>query len=110
MLVYGLRIGSIVQWEAIPGSAVLYTFSRESLAIYVYKTIKGEQVCEELEKIKVPSGWLIGSRSITDLSSSPGRWTPGRTSTRSNWIILVPARRQTIRILNPSTAVSGMNA
>jgi len=29
---------------------VLDTFSRESLAIYVDKSIKGEQVCEELEK------------------------------------------------------------
>lgn len=29
---------------------VLDTFSRESLAIYVDKSIKGEQVCDELEK------------------------------------------------------------
>jgi len=31
---------------------VLDTFSRESLAIYVNKTIKCEQVCDELGKIK----------------------------------------------------------
>lgn len=31
------------------------TFSRESLAICVDKSIKGEQVCEELEKIKAAS-------------------------------------------------------
>ena len=35
---------------------VLDTFSRESLAIYVDKSIKGEQVCEELEKIKAARG------------------------------------------------------
>ena len=35
---------------------VLDTFSRESLAIYVEKSIKGEQVCEELEKIKAARG------------------------------------------------------
>ena len=31
---------------------VLDTFNRESLAIYVNKSIKGEQVCDELEKLK----------------------------------------------------------
>ncbi len=35
---------------------VLDTFSRESFAIYVDKSIKGEQVCEELEKIKAARG------------------------------------------------------
>ena len=35
---------------------VLDTFSRESLAIYVDKSIKGEQVCQELEKIKAARG------------------------------------------------------
>ena len=44
---------------------VLDTFSRESLAIYVDKSIKGEQVCEELEKIKAARGCLNGSKSIT---------------------------------------------
>ena len=34
----------------------LHTFSRESLAIYVDKSIKGEQVCDELEKIKAARG------------------------------------------------------
>ena len=37
---------------------VLDTFSRESLGIYVDKLIKGEQVCEELEKIKATRGLL----------------------------------------------------
>ena len=36
--------------------AVLDTISRESLAIYVDKSIKGEQVFEELEKIKAARG------------------------------------------------------
>ena len=44
---------------------VLDMFSRESLAIYVDKSIKGEQVCEELEKIKAARGCLNGSKSIT---------------------------------------------
>ncbi len=35
---------------------VLDTFSRESLTIYVDKSIKGEQVCDELEKIKAARG------------------------------------------------------
>jgi putative transposase len=35
---------------------VLDTFSRESLAIYVDKSIKGEQVCEALEEIKAARG------------------------------------------------------
>jgi putative transposase len=35
---------------------VLDTFSRESLAIYVDKSIKGEQVCEALQKIKAARG------------------------------------------------------
>ena len=35
---------------------LLDTFSRESLTIYVDKSIKGEQVCEELEKIKAARG------------------------------------------------------
>ena len=35
---------------------VLDTFSRESLTIYVDKSIKGEQVCAALEKIKVARG------------------------------------------------------
>lgn len=56
MLEYGLRVRSIVQWEAIQALTVLDTFSRESLAIYVDKSIKGEQVCEELEKIKAARG------------------------------------------------------
>ena len=35
---------------------MLDTFSRESLAIYVDKSIKGEQVCDELEKLKAARG------------------------------------------------------
>ena len=65
MLVYGLRIGSIVQGKRFRALTVLDTFSRESLAIYVDKSIKGEQVCEELEKIKAARGCLNGSKSIT---------------------------------------------
>jgi transposase InsO family protein len=34
----------------------LDTFSRESLAIYMDKSIKGEQVCDELEKLKAARG------------------------------------------------------
>ena len=34
------------------------TFSRESLAICVGKSIKGEKVCEELEKSRHPAGYL----------------------------------------------------
>ena len=56
MLEYGLRIGSIVQGKRFRALTVLDTFSRESLAIYVDKSIKGEQVCEELEKIKAARG------------------------------------------------------
>jgi putative transposase len=36
--------------------AVLNTFSRESLAIYMDKSNKNEQVCDELEKIKAARG------------------------------------------------------
>ena len=35
---------------------VLDTFSRESLVIYVDKSIRGEQVCEALEKVKAARG------------------------------------------------------
>lgn len=34
----------------------LHTFSRENLAIYMDKSIKGEQVCDELGKIKATRG------------------------------------------------------
>ncbi len=35
---------------------MLDAFSRESLAIYVDKSINGEQVCDELEKLKAARG------------------------------------------------------
>jgi len=89
---------------------VLDTFSRESIAIYVDKSIKGEQVCDELEKSRQPAGCLGESRSTTDLSSSPEHWMPERTSTRSSSITPVLVRRLTTRISSLSTAASGTNA
>jgi len=56
MLMFGLRIGSIVQWKAIQGADGVGHVYQESLSIYVDKSINGEQVCEALEKIKAASG------------------------------------------------------
>ncbi|MPN27707.1 hypothetical protein SDC9_175141 [bioreactor metagenome] len=88
---------------------MLDTFSRESLAIYVDKSIKGELVCEALEKkaayglpqrIKADNGpefifWALDARAYFN---------------KVSWIILVPVHRQTIHISNRSTAAFGMNA
>lgn len=54
---YGLCFGSNVQWEELPTLTVLDTFKRESISIYVDKSIKGEQVCETLDKIKETRGF-----------------------------------------------------
>jgi len=90
--------------------AVLDTFSRESLAIYVDKSIKGEQVCDELEKLKAARG--LPQRIKVDngpefISRALDAWA---YFNKVSWIIPAPAHRQTIHISNRSTAVSGMNA
>lgn len=56
MLVHGLRIRSIVQWEAVPSADGAGHFQSENFAIYMDKPIKGDQVCEALEKIKAARG------------------------------------------------------
>ena len=49
-------LNQLYNWKRFRALTVLDTFSRESLAIYVDKSIKGEQVCDELEKIKAARG------------------------------------------------------
>lgn len=56
MLVYGLCIGSIVQWKAVPGINGAGHVQQGMLVIYADKSIHGEQVCDELEKIKTACG------------------------------------------------------
>jgi len=56
---------------------VLDTFSRENLAIYVDKSIKGEQVCEELEKINAARGlpqWIKVDNGPEFISRALDTW------------------------------------
>ena len=48
----GFVSGRLYNGKRFRALTVLDTFSRESLAIYMDKSIKGEQVCVELEKLK----------------------------------------------------------
>ena len=77
----------------------LDTFSRESLAIYMDKSIKGEQVCDELGKIKAARGLPQRIKVDNGTEFISRRGTPERTSTRSHSIAPVLADRRTIRIL-----------
>ncbi len=51
-----LRIRSIYNGKRFRALTVLDMFSRESLAIYVYKLSKSEQVCKEMEILKAARG------------------------------------------------------
>ena len=78
VMVNVLRIRSIYNGKRFRALTVLDMFSRESLAIYVYKLSKSEQVCKEMEileaarglprRIKVDKGPEFISRALDALA------------------------------------------
>jgi transposase InsO family protein len=109
VMVNVLRIRSIYNGKRFRALTVLDMFSRESLAIYVYKLSKSEQVCKEMEileaarglprRIKVDKRPEFISRALDALAYF----------NRSSSITSAPARRRITLISNRSMAAFGMN-
>ena len=69
--------GQLYNGKRFRALAVLGTFSRESLAIYMDKSNKDEQVCDELEKIKAARGlpqWIKVGNGSEFISCALDAW------------------------------------